>query len=108
MDYDYFKAMKDDIFEYLEETDERNFDTLYEQLWLEDTVTGNGSGSYTFNAYKAEENLCHNLDLLKEALDEFGGDFSEALNKGPEYCDVTIRCYLLSAVLTKVLKELEN
>ena len=30
MDYDYFKAMKDDIFEYLEETDERNFDTLYE------------------------------------------------------------------------------
>ena len=106
MNYNYFEAMKDDIFKYLEETNERNFDILYDQLFLEDSVTGNASGSYTFNTYKAEENLCHNLDLLKEALDEFGGDFSEALNKGPEYCDVTIRCYLLPAVLIEVLKEI--
>lgn len=100
MDYNYFEAMKDDIFEYLEETNERNFDILYEQLLLEDSVTGNASGSYTFNIYKAEENLCHNLDLLSEALEEFGVDLSEALKRGAEYCDVTIRCYLLPAVLT--------
>lgn len=79
MDYDYIKAMKDDIFEYLEETDERDFDTLYEQLWVEDRVTGNASGSYTFSTYKAKENLRHNLDLLQEALDKFGVDSSEAL-----------------------------
>lgn len=36
---------------------------------MEYDVTGNGSGSYTCDAYEAEENLCHNLDLLKDAAE---------------------------------------
>lgn len=107
MEYDYFKNMKEDIKEYLKGTDERNFDKLYDEMWIEDSITGNASGSYTFSTYKAEENICHNQDLLREALEEFGGDYEEALKKGAEYCDVTIRCYLLGQVLTEVLKELE-
>lgn len=107
MEYDYYASMKEDIKEYLEGTDERDFDKLYDEMFLEDSITGNASGSYTFSTYKAEENICHNQDLLQEALAEFGENYGEALEKGAEYCDVTIRCYLLGQVLTEVLEELE-
>ena len=50
-------------FDTLEELEEH----LNEVLFTEDSVTGNASGSYTFNTYEAEENICHNLDLLGEA-----------------------------------------
>ena len=62
-----------------------------------DSVTGNASGSYTFHAWQAEENICHNFDLLSEAIEEFGGK-CDVLKDGAEACDVTIRCYLLSEV----------
>ena len=81
--YDYLLAVRNDVKEYIEENINREDwqypgarydlqDKLYEDLWDEDSVTGNGSGSYTFNRWDAEENLCHNLDLLGEALEEFG------------------------------------
>lgn len=105
MDYNYFDEMKKDVTEYLKETNERDFEKLYDEMWLSDSITGNGSGSYTFSTYQAEENISHNLDLLKEALDEFGQDYSLALENGAEWCDVTIRCHLLSEVLTEVLEE---
>lgn len=102
--YNYYESVKEDIKNYLEETDERDFEKLYEELWTADSVTGNGSGSYTFNAYQAEENLCHNMDLLKEAMEEFGDNNLNIL-ENPEACDVTIRCYLLSQILQEVLDE---
>lgn len=108
MDYNYFEAMKEDIKEYLKETSERDFDTLYDKMFVNDSITGNASGSYTFSTWQAEENIAHNMDLLKEALEEFGGNYSEALERGAEYCDVTIRCYLLGQVLQEVLEELEE
>lgn len=106
--YNYYESMKEDVRDYLEGTDERDFDALYEEMWISDSVTGNGSGSYTFSSYKAEENLMGNYDLLKEAYSEFGCDYGELLEKGPEHADVSIRCYLLSQVLTEVLEELED
>ena len=118
--YDYFMAIKNDVLTYIYEnytTEElkehlKNKDAFYDKLnddcWVCDAVTGNASGSYTFNTWQAEENICHNLDLLKDALEEFGGDFAHALEEGAEYCDVTIRCYLLGSVLYVVLNELER
>lgn len=108
MNYDYFEEMKKDVKEYLENTNERDFDNLHDEMWNDDSITGSASGSYTISTYKAEENICHNWDLLKEALEEFGTDFGEALEKGAEFCDVTIRCYLLGQVLQDVLDELEE
>lgn len=78
--YDYRQAMIDDICAYIRENDiyvttnnrQEIEDDLYESLWTNDSVTGNASGSYTSNACKAEEYLCHNLDLLADALYEFG------------------------------------
>ena len=72
-----------------------------------DSVTGNASGSYTFNAWKAEEYLCHNWDLLAEAIEEFGGN-TDILRAGAKSCDVTIRCYLLGQCIAAALDELEN
>lgn len=116
--YNYYQAMRDDAMEYIKEnytseklkehlstySEYQDFlEKLNEEMWACDSVTGNASGSYTFNTWQAEENLCHNLDLLKEALEEFGGDFAKALEEGAEYCDVTIRCYLLSTTIWECL-----
>ena len=79
-----------------------------DELWVDDSVTGNASGSYTFSTWKAEENLCHNMDELEDACDEFGQDIGEAVKQGAEYCDVTIRCYLLGQAISAAIDELEE
>lgn len=114
--YDYRNAVKADIRDYIDNeinfTDYADLDELSEELneklFIEDSVTGNASGSYTFNTWKAEENLCHNLDILEEAADCFGDDLGELIKRGAEACDVTIRCYLLSECIAEVLEELED
>lgn len=111
--YDYLSAVESDVREYIEnnvdfhdysDLDEMKED-LNEKLFAEDSVTGNASGSYTFNAWKAEEYLCHNLDLLAEANEEFGGS-SDILSDGAEMCDVTIRCYLLGQAIENVAPDM--
>ena len=112
--YDYRSAVCDDIRAELEcrgimvssDNRDRIFSELYDDLFVSDSVTGNASGSYTFNAWQAEEYLCHNMDLLANALNEFGCEESDALTKGAEWCDVTIRCYILGECLNTVLDEL--
>lgn len=79
-----------------------------DELWIDDAVTGNASGSYTFSTWQAEENLCHNMDELEEACNEFGQDIGEAVKQGAEYCDVTIRCYLLGQAISAAIDELEE
>lgn len=84
---------------------------LNDELFNEDSVTGNAIGSYYCNSYKAEEDLAHHWDLLAEALEEFGYDDLPApkmLDKGAEWCDVIIRCYLLGEAIRNVLDELEE
>ena len=111
--YDYLSAVESDVREYIEnnvnfhdysDLDEMKED-LNEKLFVEDSVTGNASGSYTFNTWKAEEYLCHNLDLLDEANEEFGGS-SDILSDGAEMCDVTIRCYLLGQAIENVAPDM--
>ena len=116
MKYNYLQVVKEDVRNYINNNEIKvyssNREEIEEQLnndlWTEDSVTGNASGSYTFNAWQAEENICHNLDLLAEALESFGGSTAEALERGAEYCDVTIRCYLLGQAIAEVLDEVET
>ena len=82
-------------------------EVAHDELWADDSVTGNGSGSYFFSTWKAEEALCHNWDLLAEACEEFGQDIGEAVKHGAEFCDVTIRCYLLGHAIAAALDEVE-
>lgn len=112
--YDYLENVKEDVRNYIEENEivvtssnrEEVEQELNDTLFVNDSVTGNASGSYTFSAWQAEENLCHNFELLTEALTELGCDLSY-LEKGAEACDVTIRCYLLGQAISGVLDEIE-
>ena len=114
--YDYFEAVKDDVREYINNevtlADYADRDELAEKLnddlWVNDSVTGNASGSYYCNSWKAEEALSHNWDLLSEALREFGQDGTDILEKGAEAMDVTIRCYLLGQAISEVLDDMED
>lgn len=113
--YNYLESVKEDVKNYIENnaivvtSDNRNEleQELNDTLFTEDSVTGNDSGSYTFSTWQAEENLCHNTELLQEALTEFGCDISY-LEEGAEALDVTIRCYLLSQAISEVLDEAEE
>lgn len=113
--YNYLESIKADVKEYInneitlkdfadrEELEQK----LNDDLWVEDSVTGNASGSYYCNAWKAEEALAHNWDVLEEALAEFGCE-GNPIEKGAEWCDVTIRCYLLGQAIAEVLEEMEE
>lgn len=76
-----WKTPEEDVLKYINEnnivvtTENRDEveQELNDTLFTCDSVTGNASGSYTFNAWTAEEYLCHNWELLGEALTELDG-----------------------------------
>ena len=117
--YDYQQAVTDDVVNYLEENvlddpksfdeiDSLDVDQLNDDLWIEDSVTGNASGSYTMNTLEAERNLVGNYDLLCEALTEFGEEDKAIVDFDPEAADVTIRCYLLSQAIDDAIDYLKE
>lgn len=95
------KADKDDLFEYLNDN-----------LWTADSVTGNGSGSYTFSRSKAMENVFADIETVKDALKEFcvpAETIAEKfLESDFEYFDVTARCYVLGSAIYEVLEDMEE
>ena len=115
MAYNYLEELKSDVKNYINEVASDYMDcedidelreNLYDNLWDEDSVTGNGSGSYTFNREEAKKYVADNLDLMVDAYKEF--DSIEKLvnnleDSDFETIDVTIRCYLLSQALDEVL-----
>lgn len=123
--YNYYEAIKQDVRDWLNEefkegidfstmdSDERcDFEqTINDDLWTCDSVTGNASGSYTFNSEVAKGYILDNLDLLREACEMMGclSSLSEKFfdEQNYEWCDVTIRCYLLDWAIHTVLKEYE-
>ena len=122
--YNYLDAMKQDILLTIKEnyqgalTDIANGDLsredleqqLNDDLWVDDSVTGNASGSYWCNSSKAKECLVDNLELVREMAREFD-EVTEAgeklLNEEYEWLDVSIRCYLLGQAIGYALDELE-
>ena len=119
--YDYREAMTEDVKEWIKENVDLTEWTEYREgleqqlndyLWTADSVTGNGSGSYTFNRVQASLYVLDNMDLLQEAIDEFATDPATVGDKfiyeDWEWFDVTIRCYLLGSVISEVLDEMEE
>lgn len=119
--YNYRMEIKKDIYNFMDDNEymldlpedredinfEKLYNDLYDEMFIDDSITGNASGSYFFNSYEAEKALCGNLDLLAEACEEFGSNI-DILKDGAEACDVTIRCYLLSEVLADALEEIKE
>lgn len=113
------EAMKEDIKTYLENEFEYRYSEmdhdeleqeLYDDLWINDSVTGNASGSYTFCRATAKEYVIDNMEICKEAIYEFCVDANKVadkfLSEDWEYFDVTIRCYLLGSAIAEVLDEM--
>lgn len=120
MNYDYYNAVYNDTKEYMldnielsdyynEEDNSFNLsklsDDLNDKCCMADSVTGNASGSYTFNRWQAAEYLSHNWDLMEEAANE---GFEPENRFSPEVWDVCIRCYLLGQAVTDVCEGLEE
>lgn len=119
--YDYLEQVTADVRDYVErEIDLTEWagdrdgleEKLNDDLWTCDSVTGNGSGSYTFNRVQAQIYVLDGMDELQEAVNEFGIDSEtireKFLESDWEYFDVTIRCYLLGQAIAAVLDDLEE
>lgn len=119
--YDYREAITEDVKEWIKEnidltewTEDREGleQQLNDDLWTADSVTGNGSGTYTFNRVQASLYALDNMDLLQKAINEFATDPATVgdkfISEDWEWFDVTIRCYLLGSVISDVLDEMEE
>ena len=116
--YEYRTEMATDILNYIDSNitlEDWEFrtdleDYLYDELWIEDSVTGNG-GDYYDTENNCESYLAYNLDLMMEVCEEFCLDIKVLLQHYHDgdlarYLDCTIRCYLLGEVLHDVLNNI--
>lgn len=112
MKYNYFEALCADIRAQIEDTyasdpdfadaiPEAQIDKLIEDLWAEDSVTGNGTYGYC-SKEQAWKYLFDNLDLLETAAEELAADYRK-IALDPLYADTTIRCYLLPEAVAHVI-----
>ena len=118
--YNYLESMKNDIKEYINDNinlaDQADRDelesSLNDELFTEDSVTGNKSGSYTFSRAQAQKYVTDNMDLLKDACEELGAGATTVgewfLSDDWEEMDVIIRCYLLGQAISEVLDDMEE
>lgn len=108
---DYRNQLTDDVLDYAKDCKGYcdSIEKFRDEAFLSDSVTGNASGSYTFNTYQAEENLKDLIfsDELLEMFTEYGYD-RIPLEKGAEFIDVSIRCFLVDEVITENLEEISE
>lgn len=82
------------------------WDEFYEDLYMDDSVTGNASGSYWFSRKKAEESLGEFVwdEDIVWLLGEMDYTIEDVVKRGPEEADVIIRCVMLYHVEGAVKK----
>lgn len=122
--YDYRRAITDDIKDWIinetdiieegikEDRDEDLYNWIYEEVFDEDSITGNGPYYYGTEDF-CSECLSGNFDILYEAAHEFAiDDEVNILIKHYEdkdlarYFDCTIRCYLVMECVYAAVEEL--
>ena len=98
---DYKCETLDNAKEVVEETFENydSFDSLFDDPFVDDSVTGNGSGSFTFNSYRAKENISQVIwdDEVISRFEDWGYE-GIPTEKGPEAIDVIVRCIALDVI----------
>lgn len=80
------------------------FEGVYDEMFIDDSITGNGSGSYTFCTYTARENvkdLIWDEDFL-DRLHEYDMTLESIMKDGPEAIDVIARCIALGDVYSDI------
>ncbi len=102
----------EDFYGYLENNSDFDdaWDEFYEDLFIDDSVTGNASGSYWFNSKKAEESLGEFIwdEDIVWLLEEMGDSVADVVKRGPEVADVIIRCGMLGHVESDVRDYVEE
>lgn len=105
--YNYKEQLRKDVKEILlidgcydeYKSDMENISDVIELIFCDDSITGNGSGSYTFSSYEARKNVLENLDEIIEAYRNYGYSDKDLLDNiyddNYEAVDVIYRCYLL-------------
>lgn len=112
---DYYQQVKNDAIAAIDEQfdcgywdSDTEWDVVYDNIFVDDGVTGNGSGSYFFNATKAREAVADAIwdEKILNALSEIGisGDeIAQYLRDGEaEALDVCIRCAMLGEVYGEI------
>lgn len=122
--YDYKRVITDDVKDwivndtdiiengYMDGRDDDLYNWIYDEVFDEDSITGNGSYYYGTEEF-CSECLSGNFDILYEAAHEFAiDDEINVLIKHYEnkdlarYFDCTIRCYLLMDCIYAAVDEL--
>ena len=118
--YSYKEQVRADVKEWIEDNKEQiegldrhdAYEVVYESWWVDDSVTGNASGSYTFSRYEARQNFFEDEDS-EEYIDQMIEDgftcrelVGRAVQESQwELLDVSIRCWLLCDAVSDVLDE---
>lgn len=109
--HDYKEQIKNDILEnakYYKDSIS-DLEELSEQMWTDDSITGNGSGTYFDSEDKAREAigpLIWSNDLL-DIFKEYGYD-RVPMEKGARFIDTSIRCFLLNECIYELEPELKK
>ena len=112
--YNYREEEIKDILDYIDTEvnlekyeDEEELINLFDELWDEDTVTGNQSGYMTEKEH--EQFIAENFQLVKDAIKTYGYQIKDIPDKNPcTWLDTLIRCYLLNDCLHEALERLKG
>ena len=112
---DYYQQVKNDAIAAIDEQfdcgywdGDTEWDVVYDNIFVDDAVTGNGSGSYFFNAAKAREAVADAIwdEKILNALSEIGIDSDRIADylrdNDAESLDVCIRCAMLGEVYGEI------
>ena len=118
--YNYKEQIRADVKEWIEDNKEQiegldrhdAYELVYDSCWVDDSVTGNASGSYTFSRWEARQNFFNDEDS-EEYIDQMiedGFTCRESVGRAVqesqwELLDVSIRCWLLCDAVSDVLDE---
>ena len=126
--YNYLEAVKDDVetwlvdnssqFEEIKDNNEIDGvidwdgvkEDLNDILWNEDSITGNVSGSYTYNREEARDYVLDDglqclEDLVNEGWLTYEDIGKDVTNYNFESLDVSLRCYFLSQAIEEVITD---
>ncbi len=102
----------DNINDYLDIVNDKRGDIsqmeqeLHDAMWDDDSITGNGSGSYYCNRYDAKEAVIDNIEEIAEEIEAIFGEIPNDKRYDWEWLDVSMRCAILAEAISYALDEL--
>jgi len=118
--YNYYQSVKTDVMNWIDENradieaqhDKAQY--ICDSVFVDDNVTGNASGSYTFSRREAKENYFGDekaSEYLENMCEEGFASYEEVgkamVHENWETIDVLIRCYLVNGIVMDCLEEEE-